>query len=196
MLPVSPLGVSKAAAHALASTYRQAHGMWVASAMLFNHASSRQSETYILRRITRGVGRIRHGLQNTLHLGRTDIVRDWCFAGDVVRALWLMAQRAQATDAVVATGRAVAVDDLVARALARAGLTAAVVETHHARCLRPVEIPQLVGDPTDGLALGWQPELDLFALVDQMVDHDLELAARERVLAEAGHSLAIDPLLI
>jgi GDPmannose 4,6-dehydratase len=186
--PRSPYAVSKLAAHWYAVNYREAYGLFVCNGILFNHESPRRGETFVTRKVTRAVGRIREGLQDKLYLGNLDARRDWGFAGDFVEAMWLMLQQDQPDDYVVATGEAHSVRELVELAFAEAGLD---WERHVAidpRYFRPTEVDALSGDARKARErLTWTPRVNFQALVRMMVEHDTALARRERALQSAGY---------
>jgi GDPmannose 4,6-dehydratase len=188
--PRSPYAVSKLASHWYAINYREAYGLFICNGILFNHESPRRGETFVTRKVTRAVGRITHGLQKTLHLGNLDARRDWGFAGDFVEAMWLMLQQDQPGDYVVATGESFSVREFVEAAFGYAGLDWERHVAFDPRYLRPTEVDVLQGDATRAReVLGWQPKVSFHELVRMMVDHDVELAAQERTLREAGHLL-------
>ena len=190
--PRSPYAASKAAAHWYAANYREAYGMFVCNGILFNHESPRRGETFVTRKITRAVGRIKAGLQLKLYVGNLDAKRDWGFAGDYVEAMWLMLQQEAADDYVVATGEAHAVRDFVERAFQRAGLDWREFIAIDPRYYRPAEVDYLMGDASKARGrLGWRPKVGLQELVEMMVDHDIELARRERMLVDAGHEVVM-----
>ncbi|HEY0321741.1 MAG TPA: GDP-mannose 4,6-dehydratase [Pyrinomonadaceae bacterium] len=189
--PRSPYAVSKVAAHQFAVNYREAYGMFIANGILFNHESPRRGETFVTRKITRAVGRIKMGLQKKLYLGNLDALRDWGYAGDYVEAMWLMLQQPAPDDYVVATGEARSVRDFLEAAFGQAGLNWADYVETDARYFRPTEVDYLLGDPTKiKERLGWWPRTTFQELVRMMVAHDMELAAQERTLRKAGHTLA------
>ena len=190
--PRSPYGVAKVAAHWMCVNYREAYGLFVANGILFNHESPRRGETFVTRKITRAVGRIAAGLQDKLFLGNMDAQRDWGFAGDYVRAMWMMLQQEKPDDYVVATGESHTVREFVERAFARAGLDHAKHVVIDPAYLRPTEVDALRGDPSKARkALGWAPEISFDALVDMMTDADMELARHERALRDGGYSSAL-----
>jgi GDPmannose 4,6-dehydratase len=190
--PRSPYAVSKVAAHWYAINYRESYGLFISNGILFNHESPRRGETFVTRKITRAVGRIRHGLQDKLYLGNLDARRDWGFAGDYVDAMWRMLQQDAPDDYVVATGESYTVRDFAERAFAYAGLELDRHLAFDARYVRPTEVDELCGDASKARArLGWQPEVSFDALVRLMVDHDLELAAQELTLRSAGHTSSL-----
>jgi GDPmannose 4,6-dehydratase len=186
--PRSPYAVAKVAAHWFAVNYREAYGLHISNGILFNHESERRGETFVTRKITRALTRIKLGLQQKLYLGNLDARRDWGFAGDYVRAMWLILQQDDPDDYVIATGRSYTVRDFLDRAAALLDLDWTPHVELDPRYLRPTEVHSLCGDASRARArLGWQPEVDFDALVRRMVDHDLELARQERLLIDAGH---------
>ena len=187
--PRSPYAVAKVASYWICTNYREAYGMFIANGILFNHESPRRGETFVTRKITRAVGRIKLGLQDKLYLGNLDARRDWGFAGDYVEAMWAMLQQEKPGDYVVATGKMYSVRDFAEAAFAEAGLDWDAHVAFDARYLRPTEVDALQGDPTKARReLGWKPRVDFKALVVMMVAHDLELARQERTLRDAGHA--------
>jgi GDPmannose 4,6-dehydratase len=188
--PRSPYAVSKLAAHWYGVNYRESYGMYVCSGLLFNHESPRRGETFVTRKITRAVGRIKVGLQKKLVLGNLEAKRDWGFAGDYVDAMWRMLQQEAPDDYVVATGEAYSVQQFVDKAFAHVGLDAREFVTTDARYFRPAEVDHLLGDASKARKkLGWVPKVSFHELVTMMVDHDLELARQELTLKNAGHSV-------
>ena len=187
--PRSPYGVSKVAAHWFAVNYREAYGLFICNGILFNHESPRRGETFVTRKITRAVGRITQGLQDKLYLGNLEAERDWGFTGDYVEAMWLMLQQQNPDDYVIATGKAHCVRDLVELAFAAAGLDWRRHVKVDRRYFRPTEVDALCGDPTKARdVLGWEPRVSFPELVKMMVEHDIELARRERTVNQAGFS--------
>lgn len=190
--PRSPYAVSKVAAYWYAVNYREAYDLFVSTGILFNHESPRRGETFVTRKITRALGRIKMGLQDTLYLGNLDASRDWGFAGDYVEAMWLMLQQDQPDDFVVATGEAYAVRDFLEEAFDYAGLDWREHVRIDPRYFRPTEVDHLLGDPSKAKqGLGWSPKVTFRELVRMMVDYDLELARQERTLTDAGHTAAL-----
>ena len=186
--PRSPYAVSKAAAHWYAINYREAFGLFICNGILFNHESPRRGQTFVTRKITRALTRIKLGLQNKLYLGNLDARRDWGFAGDYVQAMWLMLQAENPDDYVVATGESYTVRDFLSLAAAKLDLDPDEVVGFDERYLRPTEVDALVGDASKAReVLGWKVTTSFHDLVEIMVDHDLELASRERTLLNAGH---------
>jgi GDPmannose 4,6-dehydratase len=185
--PRSPYAVGKVAGHHFAVNYREAYGLFIANGILFNHESPRRGETFVTRKITRALGRIKYGLQDTLYLGNMDARRDWGFAGDYVEAMWRMLQQDTPDDYVVATGESHTVQEFLEVAARRAGVDWKRHVAIDPRYLRPTEVDLLQGDASKAkAALGWTPRTDFAGLVTMMVDHDLELARQERILADIG----------
>ncbi len=185
--PRSPYAVAKVAAHWYGVNYREAYGYFISNGILFNHESPRRGETFVTRKITRAVGRIKAGLQEKLYLGNLDAKRDWGFAGDYVEAMWLMLQQDKPDDYVVATGEAHSVKEFVELAFGHASLDWQKYVELDPRYLRPTEVDYLLGDPAKSKkALNWQPKTTFKELVVMMVDHDLTLARGEAAMHEAG----------
>jgi GDPmannose 4,6-dehydratase len=191
MHPRSPYAVSKVAAHWFARNYREAYGMFVSNGILFNHESPRRGETFVTRKITRAIGRIKEGLQQKLYLGNLGAYRDWGFAGDYVEAMWLMLQQSEPGDYVVATGESHSVREFVDEAFDYAELDWRQHIEIDSRYFRPSEVNHLQGDARKARArLGWRPKVSFGELVQMMVDHDRDLARRERALSDSGYQLA------
>jgi GDPmannose 4,6-dehydratase len=172
--PRSPYGVSKVFAHYITVNYRESYDLFAVSGILFNHESPRRGLEFVTRKVTDGVARIKLGLQKQLALGNLDAQRDWGFAGDYVRAMWLMLQQDTADDFVIATGVSHSVRDLVDVAFSHAGLDWQRHVVLDPAFLRPAEVDHLIGDPAKAAAaLGWKPEVDFAQLVRMMVDADL-----------------------
>ena len=185
--PRSPYGVSKVAAHWFAVNYREAYGLFICNGILFNHESPRRGETFVTRKVTRAVGRISQDIQDKLYLGNLEAKRDWGFTGDYVETMWLMLQQQQPDDYVIATGEAHSVRDLVELAFAAAGLDWRRHVEVDRRYFRPTEVNTLCGDATKARdALGWGSRVNFAELVKMMVEHDIELARRERTVSQAG----------
>jgi GDPmannose 4,6-dehydratase len=192
--PRSPYGVAKLYSHWITINYRESYGMHASCGILFNHESPRRGETFVTRKITRAATRIKLGLQEKLYLGNLDAQRDWGFAGDYVEAMWLMLQQETPDDYVVAMNELYSVRDFCEQTFSRLGLN---YEDHveiDPRYYRPAEVDLLLGDSTKArIKLGWQPRTSFAQLVDMMVEHDLKLAERERLLlnsAETAHARA------
>jgi GDPmannose 4,6-dehydratase len=186
--PRSPYAASKVAAHWYAVNYREAYGIFISNGILFNHESERRGETFVTRKITRALGRIKLGLQDKLFLGNLDARRDWGYAGDYVEAMWRILQHSEPDDFVIATGESRSVREFLDEAAQCAGLNwPDFVETDK-RYLRPTEVDFLLGDASKAAAkLGWKPQIGFRELVRKMVDHDLDQAKQERMLQDAGH---------
>jgi GDPmannose 4,6-dehydratase len=190
--PRSPYAVAKVAAHWMAVNYREAYGLYICNGLLFNHESPRRGETFVTRKITRAVGRIKLGLQEKLYLGNLDARRDWGYAGDFVEAMWLMLQQDAPDDYVVAMGQSHSVREFVEAAFGEVDLDWERYVEIDPRYFRPTEVDHLHGDATLAREkLGWKPTVDFAELVRMMVEHDLELARQERTLRDAGHTYAL-----
>ncbi|MBA3886381.1 MAG: GDP-mannose 4,6-dehydratase [Acidobacteria bacterium] len=177
--PRSPYGVSKVFAHYITVNYRESYDLFAVSGILFNHESPRRGLEFVTRKVTDGVARIKLGLADALALGNLDAQRDWGFAGDYVRAMWLMLQQDRADDYVIATGETHSVRDLVEVAFQHAGLDWEKFVKLDPRFLRPAEVDLLIGDPSKArTALNWKPAVDFKTLIHMMVDADLERLSR------------------
>jgi len=190
--PRSPYAVSKVAAYWYAKNYREAYSMYVASGILFNHESPRRGETFVTRKISRAATRIKMGLQDRLYLGNLDAKRDWGFAGDYVRAMWLMLQQDKPDDFVVATGESYSVKNFLEKCFSYLDLSWQDYVSIDQRYFRPSEVDYLLGDASRARdKLGWVPQVKFDELVKMMVDHDLNLARQEKILLDAGHNNGI-----
>jgi len=188
--PRSPYGVAKLYAHWITINYRESYDLHGSCGILFNHESPRRGETFVTRKITRAVGRIKHGLQDKLYLGNLDAQRDWGFAGDYVEAMWRMLQQEKPDDYVIATGKMISVRKFCELSFGEVGLDYQDYVAIDPRYYRPAEVDELLGDPQKAKAeLGWEPTVDVEGLAKMMVETDLELAARERTLIDAGHQV-------
>ncbi len=186
--PLSPYAVAKVAAYHQAVYYRRAYGMFICNGILFNHESERRGETFVTRKITRAVGRIKLGLQQRLYLGNLDARRDWGYAPDYVKAMWQMIQQPQPADYVIATGQTHSVRDILEIAFSEVGLCWQDYVKMDPRYLRPMDPPLLQGDASKAQnELGWRPSLGFKEIIRRMVYHDLELARQEQMLHQAGH---------
>ena len=173
--PRSPYGCSKTFAHMLAINYRESYGMHVSCGVLFNHESPRRGGTFVTRKITRAVARIKHGLQDKLYLGNLDTFRDWGYAPDYVRAMWMMLQRSEPGDYVIGTGQAHTVREFVEKAFGRVGLDWEKYVAPDPRYLRPAEVQSLRADCSKARdVLRWRPTVGFDELVRIMVDADLK----------------------
>lgn len=211
--PRSPYGVAKLYAYWITVNYREAYNMFACNGILFNHESPLRGETFVTRKITRGVAKIAAGMQDKLYMGNLDAQRDWGHAKDYVEAMYLILQQPQAEDYVIATGVTTTVRDFITMAFAEAGIEIEFkgsgenerglvkslapditalkpgqeVVAIDSRYYRPTEVDLLIGDPSKAQSkLGWQPKYDLSSLVKEMVAADIELFQREKLLREAG----------
>lgn len=190
--PRSPYGVSKVAGYWYGINYREAYGMFVSNGILFNHESPRRGETFVTRKITRALGRIHHGLQDKLYLGNLDSKRDWGFAGDFVEGMWRMLQQEKPDDFVLATGEAHSVREFLDESFGLAGLDWERYVEIDPRYFRPTEVDNLQGDATKAReVLKWKPKVGFPELVKMMVEFDMELAAQEKTLRDAGHDTVL-----
>ena len=179
--PRSPYGVSKVFGHYITVNYRESYGLFACSGILFNHESPRRGLEFVTRKVSDGVARVKLGLADALSLGNLDACRDWGFAGDYVRAMWLMLQQDQPDDYVIATGVAHSVRDLVEVAFGRAGLDWREYVRVDPALIRPAEVDHLIGNAAKAQrVLGWRPTVDFKGLVEMMVDADLERLGRGR----------------
>jgi GDPmannose 4,6-dehydratase len=183
--PRSPYGAAKAFGHHLTVNYRESYNAYACSGILFNHESPRRGHEFVTRKVTRAVARISLGLQQSVSLGNLEARRDWGFAGDYVEAMWLMLQQSQPDDFIIATGETHSIRDLLETAFERVGITDwAPFVVQDPRFFRPVEVDQLVGDPTKARTqLGWKPKVEFADLVAMMVDADL--AAEQQLVPPA-----------
>jgi GDPmannose 4,6-dehydratase len=173
--PRSPYGVAKAYGHWITVNYRESFGMFAVSGILFNHESPRRGLEFVTRKITDAAARISLGLADTVALGNLEARRDWGFAGDYVRAMWLMLQQREPSDFVVGTGKTWSVREFCERAFKAAGLNYAEHVTQDPKFFRPAEVELLVADASRAIEkLGWQPKVSFAELVNMMVDADLE----------------------
>ena len=195
--PRSPYAISKLYAYWATVNYREAYGLFAANGILFNHESPRRGETFVTRKVTRAVGKIRHDLQERLYIGNLDAKRDWGFAGDYVEAMWLMLQQSEPDDYVIATGEGHSVRELCELAFAKGGFalewkgegekergidakSGRVLIEIDPRYFRPTEVDDLRGDASKARErLGWKPRTTFAELVAMMVDSDMSLAERE-----------------
>ena len=202
--PRSPYGAAKVYAHWITVNYREAYGMYACSGILFNHESPVRGETFVTRKITRGLARISEGMEQCLYLGNLDSRRDWGHARDFVRAQWLMLQQDMADDYVIATGEEHSVREFVAAAGAELGMriewrgsgvdeqgvdakSGRTVVRVDQRYFRPTEVETLLGDPSKArVKLGWKPECSFSELVREMVANDVDIARRDAVVEREG----------
>ena len=174
--PRSPYGVSKVFGHYITVNYRESYNMFAVSGILFNHESPRRGLEFVTRKVTDGVARIKLGLSDRLALGNREACRDWGFAGDYVRAMWMMLQQPEADDYVIATGVTHSVQQLVETAFAHAGLDWEKYVRVDPQFLRPAEVDHLIGDASKAKrVLGWEPTVSFKQLVAMMVDADIAM---------------------
>lgn len=184
--PRSPYAVAKLYAFWAVKNYREAYGLFASNGILFNHESPRRGETFVTRKITRAVGRIKFGLQKELYMGNIEARRDWGFAGDYVEGMWRMLQHDRPDDFVLATGEMHSVREFLSAAFGHAGLDWEKYTRHDSRYERPSEVDQLLGCPEKARReLGWTPKMKFDELVRTMVEADMELARKEAALAHA-----------
>jgi GDPmannose 4,6-dehydratase len=206
--PRSPYGVAKLYAHWITINYREAYGLYACSGILFNHESPIRGETFVSRKITRGLSRISAGLQNCLYLGNLQARRDWGHARDYVEAQWLMLQQERPQDYVIATGQQHSVRDFVEKTASCLGMriewrgtgaeeagidrkTGRTVVRIDPRYFRPAEVDTLLGDASRARAeLGWRPRTNFDELVREMVESDLGLARRDALVSREGYRVA------
>ena len=202
--PRSPYGAAKVSAYWITVNYREAYGLYACNGILFNHESPIRGETFVTRKITRALARIREGLEQRLFLGNMDSLRDWGHARDSLRAQWLMLQHGQPEDFVIATGEQHSVREFVELAARHFGMgiewrgkgvdevgidtgTGNTIVRVDARYFRPTEVDSLLGDPGKARRLlGWQPEVDFPTLVREMAEADWEIARRDKLVSGAG----------
>jgi GDPmannose 4,6-dehydratase len=177
--PRSPYGVAKVFGHNITMNYRESYGLYACSGILFNHEGPRRGLEFVTRKITNTAARIKLGVEKELVLGNTDAKRDWGYAGDYVKAMWLMLQQNEPDDYVIATGETHSIEEFLTLAFDKVGLGDwRPFVRHDAKFLRPAEVDLLIGDPAKAKAkLGWQPEVNFEQLVQMMVDHDLAYEA-------------------
>jgi GDPmannose 4,6-dehydratase len=180
LYPRSPYGVAKVYGHWITVNYRESYNMFAVSGILFNHESPRRGLEFVTRKITHGAALIKLGLASELRLGNLDARRDWGYAGDYVRAMWMMLQQDTAQDYVVGTGETHTVGEFCEAAFGRLGLDYRKYVIQDKRYYRPAEVDLLVSDPSKAhKELGWQPEVNFEQLVHLMVDADLKKAAKD-----------------
>ena len=185
--PRSPYAASKVAAHWYSINYRESYGLFICNGILFNHESPRRGETFVTRKVTRAVARIKLGLQDKLYLGNLEAKRDWGFAGDYVESMWRMLQHDVPDDYVVATGESYSVKEFVDRTFALAELDPDEYVVIDPRYFRPAEVDFLQGDASKARqVLGWAPKVSFDELVQMMYESDLATARNERLLVDAG----------
>lgn len=183
--PRSPYACAKLYAHWLTINYRESYDMHASCGILFNHESERRGETFVTRKITRAVGRIKMGLQKKLQLGNLDALRDWGYAKDYVNAMWLMLQQDNPDDYVIATGKMISVREFCELSFGHAGLDYRDFVVVDPKYFRPAEVDQLLGNSSKARhKLGWIPRVSVEELARIMTDHDLELAYEEKTIQD------------
>jgi GDPmannose 4,6-dehydratase len=181
--PRSPYGVAKAYGHYITVNYRESYNIFAVSGILFNHESPRRGLEFVTRKVTDGVARIKLGLQQELRLGNLDAKRDWGFAGDYVKAMWLMLQQSTPDDYVISTGETHSVQELVEVAFGRVGLDWQKYVKIDKAFLRPAEVDLLIGDCSKAKReLGWTPSVSFKQMIEMMVDSDLKIIQKEHNL--------------
>jgi GDPmannose 4,6-dehydratase len=185
--PKSPYAAGKVFAHNLNKLYRDSYNMFCVNGILFNHESPYRGETFVTRKISRAVGRIKLGLQKKLTLGNLEAMRDWGYAGDYVEGMWRMMQHDTPDDWVLATGKAYKVSDFAKSAFESADLNWETYITTSKRYQRPNEVHHLLGDSSKARdVLNWEPKVNFESLVKLMVEKDIELATQEKTLLDNG----------
>ncbi|MDD5722396.1 MAG: GDP-mannose 4,6-dehydratase [Syntrophales bacterium] len=186
--PRSPYAAAKVYSYYVAKNYRDAYNIFACNGILFNHESPRRGETFVTRKITRAATRIKLGLQDKLYLGNLEAKRDWGFAGDYVEAMWMILQHDKPDDFVIATGETYSVREFVERVFEKLGLDYHNHVEIDERYFRPTEVDVLLGDSTKAQKiLGWRPQTSFDQLIDMMLETDLKLAEKEKILNDAGY---------
>ena len=186
--PRSPYSAAKVYAYWLVKNYREGYNLFASNGILFNHESPRRGETFVTRKITRAATRIKLGLQDKLYLGNLEAKRDWGFAGDFVEAMWLMLQQDKPDDYVIATGENRSVREFAEKVFQKLELDYEKYIAIDQRYFRPTEVDVLLGDSTKARKkLGWAPKVTFDQLIDMMIEADLELANKEKILLDAGY---------
>lgn len=187
--PRSPYGVAKVFGHHITVNYRESYGIFACSSVCFNHESPRRGSEFVTRKVTQAAARIKLGLADKLKMGNIDAQRDWGFAGDYIRAMWMMLQQPQADDYVIATGQTHSVKELLEVAFACVGLDWKKYVEIDPRLVRPAEVDYLCGDASKALrVLGWKPQVQFKELIEMMVESDLNALQHtvQRRMAIAG----------
>ncbi len=186
--PRSPYAAAKVYSYYVIRNYRDAYNIFACNGILFNHESPRRGETFVTRKITRAATRIKLGLQDKLYLGNLEAKRDWGFAGDYVEAMWMVLQHDTPDDFVIATGETHSVREFVERVFEKLSLDYRDHVEIDERYFRPTEVDVLLGDPTKAQKiLGWKSKTGFDQLIDMMIETDLELAEKEKILNDAGY---------
>jgi GDPmannose 4,6-dehydratase len=185
--PKSPYAVAKVFAHNMTKVYRESYNIFATNGILFNHESPHRGETFVTRKITRAAGRIKQGLQSKLTLGNLEASRDWGFAGDYVKGMWMMLQHDTPEDWVLATGQTQTVKEFLEITFSSLDLNWEDYVIQSKKYYRPNEVNHLLGDPSKAQnKIGWKLETSFEELVEMMVENDLELAKREKILIDQG----------
>lgn len=191
--PRSPYACAKAYAYHITVNYRESYDLFACNGILFNHESERRGETFVTRKITRAATRIKAGLQDTLYLGNLEAKRDWGHAKDFVEAMWLMLQQETADDYVIATGEQHSVQEFVEETFGLLDLDWQKYVKIDPRYFRPAEVETLLGDAAKARrVLGWEPKISFKELVRLMVESDMKIAQRERLLTDAPEEFAVN----
>jgi len=186
--PQSPYAAAKVYAFYVVKNYRDAYKLFACNGILFNHESPRRGETFVTRKVTRAATRIILGLQQKLYLGNTKAKRDWGYAGDYVEAMWLMLQQDNPDDYVIALGETHSVSEFVEKVFQKLDLDYREYVEVDPRYFRPTEVDVLLGDSSKARKnLNWQPKVSFEKLIDMMIQADMDLAAREKTLRDAGY---------
>jgi GDPmannose 4,6-dehydratase len=192
--PQSPYAAAKVYAYYVVKNYRDAYKLFACNGILFNHESPRRGEPFVTRKITRAATRIKLGMQKKLYLGNTKAKRDWGYAGDYVEAMWLMLQQDNPDDYVIALGETHSVEEFVEKVFQKLGLDYREYVEVDPRYFRPTEVDVLLGDSSKARKnLGWEPKVSFEALIDMMIRADMDLAAREKTLRDAGYECNNNP---
>jgi GDPmannose 4,6-dehydratase len=195
--PRSPYGVAKVYGHWITVNYRESYDLFAVSGILFNHESPRRGLEFVTHKVTHAAARIKLGMQDKLHIGNLDAQRDWGFAGDYVKAMWLMLQQDKPEDYVIATNETHRISELCRVAFERVGLDWKKYTEIDARYMRPAEVDLLIGDPSKaGRIMGWEPEVGFKQLIELMVDADMaELQGKPPIAYPAAEQSEVDAML-
>lgn len=208
--PCSPYACSKLFAYWNTVNYREAYGIFAVNGILFNHESSRRGATFVTKKITRAAARIKYGIDEKLYLGNLDSKRDWGHSKDYVEAMWLMLQNDVPKDYVIATGKSMSIREFCSIAFKKVGIdlefvgkgvdekgidktTGKVLVEVDPKYFRPIEVSYLCGDSSLARKeLGWEPKYDIYSLIDEMVEQDLQLAQKEKFLIDGGYKFVAE----
>lgn len=190
--PRSPYGVAKVFGHHITVNYRESYGLFACSLICFNHESPRRGSEFVTRKVTQHVARIKLGLTDRLKMGNLDAQRDWGFAGDYTRAMWLTLQQKQADDFVIATGETHSIQELLETAFSHVGLDWKKYVETDPKLVRPAEVDYLCGDASKARqVLGWKPEIDFYRLIEMMVEADLNAFQQSAAFRASARGVAI-----